>query len=151
PFYQTQILSDPNHNGSYVIIPKVDRIRAAVRDAFTADQTILDRREAITAEGASVYVLNGAHQAGQATGIADYLEFLGMAAAAPAQKPDVSGLAATTIRVYNGAETSDPLTVAALQGIFGVQAQLLTDPSAVADIVIITGANTPSLTPPPIP
>ncbi len=151
PFYQTQILSDPNHNGSYVIIPKVDRIRAAVRDAFTADPTIVDRREAISAEGASVYILNGARQAGQASKIADYLEFLGMAASAPAQKPDVTGLAATTIRVYNGAETSAPLTIAALEGVFGVKAQLLTDPAATADIVITTGTGTPSLTPPPIP
>ena len=78
-------------------------------------------------------------------------EFLGIAASAPSQKPDVSGLAVTTIRVYNGAETSAPLTVAALEGLFGIKAQLLTDPAATADIAVITGAGTPSLTPPPIP
>ena len=148
PFYQTEHLSSPR---GYIIVPKLDRIRAAVRDAFTVDPTVVDRREAISAEGASVYVLNGSKIAGQASRIADYLEFLGIAASAPSQKPDVTGLAATTIRVYNGAETAAPLTIAALEGVFGVKAQLVTDPAAVADIVIITGTGTPSLTPPPIP
>jgi len=146
PFYQTEFTQ-----GTYRIVPKVDRIRAAVRDAFTADSTLLDRREAISAEGASVYVLNGTRIAGATGKIADYLEFLGMAASAPSQKPDVSGLATTTIRVYNGAETTAPLTIAALEGVFGTKAQVLTDPAATADIVIITGTGTPSLTPPPIP
>ena len=122
-----------------------------MRDAFSADPTVVEKRDAISAEGASVYVLNGDRNAGQASKIADYLEFLGMAASAPSEKPDVSGLATTTIRVYNGAETSAPLTVAALEGAFGVKADLLTDPTATADIVIITGKATPSLTPPPIP
>jgi LCP family protein required for cell wall assembly len=96
PFYQHEILSDPNHHGSYVIIPKVDRIRAAVKEAFSVDPTIAEKREALAAEGASVYVLNGTRQAGQAADIADYLEFLGIAASAPSQKPDVSGLTVTT-------------------------------------------------------
>ena len=148
PFYQTEYTSSPR---GYIIVPKVDRIRAAVKDAFSADPTVVEKRDAISAEGASVYVLNGDRNAGQASKIADYLEFLGMAASAPSEKPDVSGLATTTIRVYNGAETSAPLTVAALEGAFGVKSDLVTDPTATADIVIITGKATPSLTPPPIP
>ena len=148
PFYQTEYLSSPR---GYIIVPKLDRIRAAVRDAFTADPTAVDRREALAAEGASVYVLNGTKVSGQASKIADYLEFLGMAASAPSQKPDVSGLATTTIRVYNGAETSAPLTIAALEGLFGTKAELLTNPTATTDIVIITGTGTPNLTPPPVP
>ena len=151
PFYQHEILSDPNHNGSYVIIPRVDRIRAAVKEAFTVDAATADRREALAAEGATVYVLNGSGHAGQAADIADYLEFLGIAASAPSQKPGVNGLAVTTIRVYNGAEASAPLTVAALEGLFGVKAELVSDPAATANIAIITGTGTPSLTPPPIP
>lgn len=148
PFYQTEYTSSPR---GYIIVPKVDRIRAAVRDAFSADPTIVEQRDAISAEGVSVYVLNGARDATQASKIADYLEFLGMDASAPSQKPDVSGLATTTIRVYNGAEASAPLTVAALESAFGVKAELVTDPTATADIVVITGKTTPSLTPPPIP
>jgi LCP family protein required for cell wall assembly len=148
PFYQTEFTSSPR---GYIIVPKVDRIRAAVRDAFAPDPSVVNRREALAAEGASVYVLNGAGKSGQASRIADYLEYLGIAASAPSQKPDVTGLAATTIRVYNGAETSMPQTVAALEGLFGVKAQLLTDPAGTANIAIITGTGTPSLTPPPIP
>ena len=148
PFYQTEYTNSPR---GYIIVPKVDRIRAAVRDAFSADPTVVEQRDAISAEGVSVYVLNGDRNAGQASKIADYLEFLGMAASAPPQAPDVSGLATTTIRVYNGAEASAPLTIAALEGAFGVKADLVTDPTATANIVIITGKATPSLTPPPIP
>lgn len=148
PFYQTEYANSPR---GYIIEPRIDRVRSAVRDAFTADPAVVDRREAIAAEGASVYVLNGARNAGQASKIADYLEFLGMAASAPSEIPDVRGLGTTTIRVYNGAETSAPLTVAALEGVFGTTVQLVTDPAAAANIVIITGSGTPSLTPPPIP
>ena len=151
PFYQTEFLHDPRHNGQYDIVPKVDRIRAAVRDAFTVDPAIAEHREALAAEGASVYVLNGSGRAGQAADIADYLEFLGIAASAPSLKPDVTGLAATTLRVYNGAETTAPQTVAALEALFGVKAKLVTDPGVTANIAVITGTSTPSLTPPPIP
>lgn len=146
--YQTEYLESPR---GYIIIPKVDRIRAAVRDAFAADPGIADRREQLGEEDASVYVLNGSGVSGQASGIADYLEYLGIAASAPGQKPDVSGLATTTIRVYNGAEATMPLTVAALEGLFGVTAELVADTSATANIVIVTGKDTPSLTPPPAP
>ena len=146
-YYQTEFLTSPR---GYIIVPRVDRIRAAVRDAFTVDPAA-SRREAIAGEGATVYVLNGSGKAGQSSRIADYLAYLGIAASAPGQKPDVSRLAGTTIRVYNGAETSMPLTIAALEGLFGVSADLLVNPTATADIVIITGGDTPSLTPPPVP
>jgi len=151
PFYQTEILSDPNHNGQYVIIPKVDRIRAAVADAFTADPAIAEQRDQLAAEGARIYVLNGSGSSGQASRLAAFLEYLGMAASAPGQRPDVQDLATTTIRVYDGAETSMPLTVSTLESIFGVTAELIASPATTADIVVITGTGTPSLTPPPAP
>ncbi|MBX9698010.1 MAG: hypothetical protein K2X74_01180, partial [Acetobacteraceae bacterium] len=66
-------------------------------------------------------------------------------------RPDVTGLAATTIRAYNGAEATMPLTMATLEGLFGVTAELVADPRATADIVVITGTGTPRLTPPPAP
>jgi LCP family protein required for cell wall assembly len=151
PFYQTEIRSDPNHNGQYVIIPKLDRIRAAVRDAFTTDPAIADRREQLGAEGATVYVLNGSGVSGHASRLAEYLEYLGMAASAPAQKPDVTGLPTTTLRVYNGAETTMPVTVSTLEALFGVTAELIDNDTATADVVVITGTATPALTPPPAP
>ncbi len=147
PLYQTEFKSSPR---GYIIVPKLNRIRAAVRDAFTAGAE-LDRQEQLAAEGASVYVLNGSGKAGEASRIADYLEYLGITASAPGQKPDVTGLAGTTLRVYNGAELTMPLTVAALEGLFGAKAELVTNASATADIVVITGTGTPALTPPPIP
>ena len=149
PYYQTETLNDPQRG--YIIVPKLDRIRTAVRDAFTSDPGIADRREQLAAEGATVYVLNGSGKTGQASRIADYLEYLGMAASAPGQKPDVTGLAKTTIRVYNGAQASMPLSVATLEGLFGVTAELIDNATATADIVIITGTATESLTPPPAP
>jgi len=146
--YQTEYLQSPR---GYILVPKVDRIRAAVRDAFAADPGIAARREQLGEEDASVYVLNGSGVTGQASRIADYLEYLGMSASAPGQKPDVTGLAATTIRVYNGAEATMPLTIATLEGLFGVTAEPIADPTATADIVIVTGRGTPSLTAPPAP
>jgi hypothetical protein len=88
---------------------------------------------------------------GHASRLAEYLEYLGMAASAPAQKPDVTGLATTTLRVYNGAETTMPLTVSTLEALFGVTAELIDNDTATADVVVISGDNTPSLTPPPAP
>lgn len=147
PFYQTEYLSSPR---GYIIVPHIDRIRAAIASAFSGDVSS-GQRALLTAEGARVYVLNGSGATGQASQIADYLAYRGIAASAPGQRPDVSGLPATTIRVYNGAETTMPLTVAALEAAFGTKAVLVTDPTATADIVIITGTGTPTLTPPPIP
>lgn len=144
--YQTEFTE-----GTYRLVPKLDRIRAAVRDAFAADPGVADRRERLGEEDAVVYVLNGSGISGQATRIADYLEYLGMSASAPGQKPDVRGLPTTTIRVYNGAERAIPLTIATLESLFGATVELVTDASATADIVIITGGDTPSLTPPPAP
>ncbi|MBI2776735.1 MAG: LCP family protein [Chloroflexi bacterium] len=149
PFYQVETLNDPQRG--YIIQPKLARIRTAVGGAFNTDPAIAARREQLAAEGASVYVLNGSGAAGQASRIADYLEYLGIAASAPGQKPDVTGLATTTIRVYNGAETTMPLTVTTLEGLFGVTAELVDNASATANVVVITGTGTPSLTPPPIP
>ena len=149
PFYQKETLNDPDRG--YMIQPRLDRIRAAIRDAFTTDPGIADRREQLGEEGASVYVLNGTNATGQAARIAAYLEYLGMSASAPGQKPDVVGGSATIIRVYNGAEASMPLTVSTLESLFGATAELLDSASATADIVVITGSGTPSLTPPPAP
>jgi LCP family protein required for cell wall assembly len=148
PFYQTEFTQSDR---GYIIVPRVDRIRAAVRDAFITDPAITDRREQLGEEGATVYVLNGSGVKGQAGRIADYLEYLGLSASAPGLKPDVSGLPATTIRVYNGAEATMPVTIATFEALFGVTAELVRNAAVTADIVIITGSGTPSLTPPPAP
>ena len=74
-----------------------------------------------------------------------------MAATAPIQKPDISKPPTTVIRAYNGAETTFPLTLAALEDVFGVKATPVTDPNARIDFEVITGGATPELTPPPAP
>ena len=149
PRFQREILSgDPR---GYVIVPYVDRIQAAVRAAFTVDPEAEARREALAAEGATVWVLNGSGEAGQAARIAAYLESEGIAATAPNQRPDRRGLPATRIEVYNGAEARVPQTIACLEATFGVTAMPVADPAVRADIVIITARTTPDLTPPPAP
>ncbi len=149
PFYQTECLNCPPRG--YIIQPKVARIRSAVAQAFNVDPNLAAARDALLQEGASVWVLNGSGRTGEAARLAQYLSYVGMDATAPNQRPDISGRQATIIRAYNGAADSMPLTLAALQQAFDVQVQPATDPSVRADFVVITGANTPQLTPPPVP
>ena len=148
PFFQQEFVSSPR---GYIIVPNVDRIRAAVRQAFNIDPEFADDRDALIEEGAELWVLNGSGITGEAARLSEYLSYLGLAATASAQRPDVSGLPRTTIRAYNGAETQFPLTVEALRDVFGVEIEPVTDPTIRVDFVIITGGNTPQLTPPPVP
>ena len=101
--YATERLhGDPR---GYVIIPNVQRIRQAVDDAFSISPQVQDQRDALAQEGASIWVLNGTTKQGQASDIAAYLEYYGLNASAPVQKPDVKP-AKTSIVVYHGSETS---------------------------------------------
>jgi LCP family protein required for cell wall assembly len=147
PLYGQEVVSNACGDSNTINVTKV---RQAVKNAFSANPSDEARREKIAAEGASVWVLNGSGQTGQASGIAAYLEYQGISASAPTQKPPTAP-AATKIVVYNGAEQSDSATVAYLQQLFNVQATLVTDATARVDIVITTAKATPSLTPPPGP
>jgi LCP family protein required for cell wall assembly len=149
PFYQHECLNCPPRG--YIIVPNVARIRAAVKEAFTIDPNFEAARNALTAEGATAWVLNGTTQTGEASRVAEFLDYLGISATAPNQKPDVTGLSATTIRMYNGAADRDPLTVAALRRVFGVEPVAVTDPKVHVDFIVITARTTPNLTPPPLP
>ncbi|HEX2625999.1 MAG TPA: LCP family protein [Candidatus Limnocylindrales bacterium] len=149
PFYQTECLNCPPRG--YIISPKVDRIRQAVADAFKIDPAFAEKRDALTQEGAEIWVLNGSGTTGEAARTAEYLSYLGMAATAPIQKPDVTKPPTTILRAYNGAEANFPLTLAALQDVFGVTVVTVTDPNVRIDFEVITGGNTPELTPPPAP
>jgi hypothetical protein len=148
PFYQREILTGDSRG--YVIIPNVERIRAAVAEAFTADPAVEDRRARLTAEGAIVWVLNGSGIQGHASQVAGYLDFLGIAASAPNQPPDAP-VSATTIVVYNGAEERLTETIAALESVFRVTVTTAVDPDARFDILLTTAPSTPNLTPPPGP
>jgi len=149
PYYQTECLFCPPRG--YIIQPKVARIRGAVADAFNIDPNFAAARDAMLQEAAQVWVLNGSGRTGEAARLAQFLSYLGMDATAPNQRPDTTGLQQTTIRAYNGAADAMPLTLAALEQAFGVQVVDKTDPSVHADFIVITGGNTPQLTPPPVP
>jgi LCP family protein required for cell wall assembly len=135
----------------FVIEPYIDRIRTAVRQAFVVDPALEARRQALSDENARVWVLNGTNNPGQAARIVAYLEFQGLTASAPAQRPAQSGQNVTRIVVYNGAETRMPATIKLLQDVFKVTIVPATDPTSQVDIVITTGFATPDLSPPPAP
>jgi LCP family protein required for cell wall assembly len=145
PRYATERLhGDPR---GYVIIPNVAKIRQAVDDAFSTSPQVQDQRDALAQEAASIWVLNGTTRQHQASDIAAYLEYNGLAASAPVQKPDVIPKS-TSIVVYNGRETQLQSTVAFLEKVFGTKAVLKDDPAARVDIVITTAKSTPNLVPP---
>jgi LCP family protein required for cell wall assembly len=149
PFYQEECFNCPPRG--YIITPRLARIRAAVAEAFNIDPNFAEARDALAEEGAELWVLNGTGRNGEAARLTDYLSYLGLAASAPNQRPDTTGLPTTTVRAYNGAETNFPLTVAALKQVFGIEVTPVTDPSVRVDFVVITGDATPELTAPPAP
>ena len=135
----------------FIIEPYIDRIRTAVRQAFVVDPALEARRQVLSDENASVWVLNGTNNPGQAARLVAYLEFQGLTASAPTQRPAQTGQNATRIVVYNGAETHLPATIKLLQDVFKVTVVPVTDPAVPVDIVITTGNATPDLSPPPAP
>jgi LCP family protein required for cell wall assembly len=129
----------------YSITPKVSKIRAAVASAFTTNPADEAQRQDLAAEGAALWVLNGTSDPGFGTQIAGYLDFHGLAASAPRQRPAGPVPANTVIVAYNGAETKMPDTIAYLQKTFGVTVTTRTDAAMAADIVITVGRATPGL------
>ena len=133
----------------YKYLPNVSKIRAAVANAFKTDPQLEDTRAALGDEDGAIWVLNGTSQTGQASTLAAYLEYYGLTASAPAARPDASGLSATRIVVYNGAEARLPETIAFLESKFKVKVQLKQDKAVSVDVIITTGRSTPNLSPPP--
>jgi cell envelope-related function transcriptional attenuator common domain len=148
PLYQQEFLSSPR---GYIIVPYVDKIRAAVSTAFTTNPADEALREKLAEEAAGVWVLNSTGNADQATRLAGYLEYYGLAASAPRQQPSGGVRPDTTIVVYNGAETRLAGTIAYLEKTFGVSATSKTDSAIRADVVITIGRATPDLQAPVAP
>ena len=129
----------------YVVVPKIGRIRAAVKNAFTADpadeahapERSPRRPPGCGSSTARATRPRGAHVAG-------YLDYHGLAASAPRQKPPGAVPANTTIVVYNGAEDEaardDRLPRADVRGDGRRSA---TDPAIRTDIIITVGKTTP--------
>ena len=95
-----------------------------------------------------IWVLNGSGKQGQASDSPATSSYFGLAASAPVQRPETSVPPATAIVVYNGAEAELTETIAYLEQLFGVTADLEDDPAARVDIVITTAAGTPDLVAP---
>jgi hypothetical protein len=128
----------------------VERIRYAVKKAFSDDPKEIALREKVAAENASVWVLNGTGTDGQAADVAGYLSWSGMRASAPNQKPEEVP-ATTTVRVFNGAEARLKQTLAYLTKTFGVTPEPVTDPAVRVDLIVVTASDTPKLAPPNAP
>jgi hypothetical protein len=141
-FFAREITNDPGRG--YVIIPNVERIRAAVRTAFSADPALDALRERLGEEGARLWVLNQSGVNGRATTLAAYLAFQGIDASAPNQRPEGT-IATTRIVVYNGAEERIPDTIAYLEATFGVAVTLANDAGVTVDVIVTAGRSTPDL------
>ncbi len=141
PLYGQEIQNSPR---GYIIEPYVDKIRAAVGTAFTANPGDEALREKLAGEAATVWVLNSTGAADRASRLAAYLEYYGLAASAPRQQP--GGVRAnTTIVVYNGASTRLAGTIAYLERTFGVTTTTRTDSAVRADVIVTIGTSTPDL------
>ena len=120
--------------------------------AFNFDPSVEAQRQAVAQEGAQVWVLNGTGAMGTAAAVAGYLDFRGIAASAPNQRPAAGVVPANTvIRVYNGAQSKLPLTLALLQQVFGVKVLPVTDKTVPVDVIVTTGLKTPVLESPALP
>ncbi len=142
PFYGTET---PPSAPLYFVNPDIAKIRAAVADAFTANPADEATRQTLAAEGAGVWVLNGTADAGRGMRVASYLDFHGVAASAPRQRPAGAVPANTTVVAYNGSETKFLATIAYLQATFGVMVTTKIDPAIRTDIIVTVGTATPEL------
>lgn len=133
-----------NYPISTNLLPNVPLIRSTVANAFKIDPVLEALRDAVSTENGTVWVVNGSGKSGQANSLVAYLEYQGLTAIAQTQRPPTSP-SNTVIKVYNGRETELPVTVALLEKIFGVQVQLVNDPSVTVDIIVTTGKATPNL------
>ena len=132
-----------------VVLPKISAIRSSVENAFKVDPELEARREALAAEGAKVWVLNGMSDATSGRGWPATSSTRAWRPPRPRAKPEGAVPADTQIVVYNGAEAELAQTIAYLEQRFKVEVELANDPAMRADVVITVGRDTPDLRPPP--
>jgi LCP family protein required for cell wall assembly len=146
PLYSRDTCADSR---GCVVIPNINRIKQAVKNAFSADPRDEALRQALAAEGAQVWVQNGTSQTNRGTRLAAYLEYHGLAASEPRGRPKGAVPSTTVITVYNGAEERIPGTIAYLEKLFDVKVKTKADPAIPVDVTVLIGRNTPDLEPPP--
>jgi LCP family protein required for cell wall assembly len=132
-----------------VVLPKISRIKQAVKNAFSADPRDEALRQSLAGEGGHLWVVNGTSDSSRGPLLAGYLEYHGLAASAPRGRPKGSVPSTTVITVYNGAEEKLAATIAYLEKTFDVKVKLKNDPTIPVDIVVTVGRNTPNFQPPP--
>jgi LCP family protein required for cell wall assembly len=130
----------------YLLIANVPAIRNAVHNVFDIDPAVERQREQISAEAASVSVLNGTpSNNATTTKIADTLTTYGINAIVP---PVNSGFADrrdytnTVITAWNGAQDDDSTTLSLLAKLFKVTPVTADDPTQTADITVVVGTST---------
>jgi LCP family protein required for cell wall assembly len=148
PLYQQEFQSSPR---GYIIVPYVDKIQAAVRNAFTSDPADEALRQKLAEEAAGVWVLNSTGDRDRGARLASYLEYFGLAASAPRQTPRGGVLPDSTVVVYNGAETKLAATIAYLEQLLGVTATFEDDAAIRTDVIVTIGRDTPDLEAPILP
>ncbi|HEX7347850.1 MAG TPA: LCP family protein, partial [Candidatus Limnocylindrales bacterium] len=146
PLYSRDTCADSR---GCVVIPNINRIKQAVKNAFSADPRDEALRQALAAEGAHIWVQNGTSETNKGSLIAGYLEYHGLAASAPRGRPQGSVPSTTVVTVYNGAEEKIPGTIAYLEKLFKVKVKTKADPAVPVDVTVLIGRNTPDLEPPP--
>jgi LCP family protein required for cell wall assembly len=153
PVYSTECyrpvgMTGPNcpNNDLYILVANVSTIRNAVHNVFDIDPAVQRQREQLSAEGATVHVLNGTPSNNTlTTKIADNLTTYAIGAIVP---PINSGFAHrrdytdTVITAWNGAEDSNSTTLSVLGKLFKVTPVTATDPNQTADITIVVGTST---------
>ena len=142
PFYQKEFLNSPR---GYIIEPFIGRIRSAVHEALSANPGDEAERQKLAQEGADLWVLNGTSDSQRGSNLAGFLDWRGITASAPRQRPAGPVPAQTKIVAYNGALEDNPDTVAYLEQEFGVTVTEVNDPTIRADFILTIGKNTPSL------
>jgi LCP family protein required for cell wall assembly len=132
-----------NSKGLYVVEPNIPRIRNAVKNAFSTSAAELDLRDQLSAEEASVWVLNGSGRSGLNSDAASYMAYDGVNASAP--KKNAPRQPTTTIVAYNGAEASMTATIKYLEELYKVKVTTATDPTIPVDLVVTLGSDAPTL------
>jgi LCP family protein required for cell wall assembly len=140
-----------------VFIPDVTAIRQAVKGALSGAGSP-DQLQAALDERAPILVENGTGTPGQDTALAGYLAGLGFAAQASTGAPAQLG-GTTRLQSINGAADEYPATFDQLEVILGLtgppasdqksSVQAISDATAAPGFIVVTGTDTPALTPPP--
>jgi LCP family protein required for cell wall assembly len=142
PFYQKEFLSSPR---GYIIEPYISRIKSAVQEALSSNPGDEAERQKLAQEAADLWVMNGTADSQRGTALAGFLDWRGITASAPRQKPAGAIPAQTKIVAYNGALEDNPDTVAYLEQTFGVTVTEADDPAIRTDFILTVGKNTPNL------